>query len=176
MGNAAGSRKAAAHRLHLPLEDYLAHVRAGEKYCWRCRAWHARSEFGVERDRPDGLTPYCLASKRVKVRRKPGPPKGRLRGWRVPARDGDRKQARARVNYLVQVGRLAHPSSLPCVDCGHVWSFGEKRHEYDHHLGYAAEHQLDVEPVCTECHDHRTRSRGENPPRRLRRRSCAESY
>lgn len=29
---------------------------------------------------------------------------------------------------------------------------GERRHEYDHHRGYAAAHHLDVEPVCTLCH------------------------
>lgn len=169
MGNATGALKTAARRLQLPLEDYLAHVRAGEKYCWRCVAWHPRSEFGVERDRPDGLTPYCLASKRVKVRRKPGPPPGTHRGWKVPGRDGDRKQARHRVNYLVRHGRLQHPNDRPCVDCGHAWTHGERRHEYDHHLGYSAEHHLDVEPVCTECHDKRTRSRGEMPPARPQR-------
>ncbi|HEY5197187.1 MAG TPA: hypothetical protein VIJ51_09195 [Solirubrobacteraceae bacterium] len=27
-------------------------------------------------------------------------------------------------------GGRADPSSLPCVDCGHVWFDGERRHEY----------------------------------------------
>jgi hypothetical protein len=69
-----------------------------------------------------------------------------------PAMDGDRKQARHRVNMEVKSGHRPHPTELPCVDCGHVWKLGERRHEYDHHLGYAAEHHLDVEPVCTTCH------------------------
>lgn len=67
-------------------------------------------------------------------------------------RDGDKVQARQRVNVEVRTGRRPHPNTLPCVDCGHVWSKGERRHEYDHHLGYAPEHHLDVEPVCTLCH------------------------
>jgi hypothetical protein len=50
------------------------------------------------------------------------------------------------------MGRRPHPNDLPCTDCSHVWAPGERRHEYDHHLGYAAEHHLDVEPVCTTCH------------------------
>ena len=45
-----------------------------------------------------------------------------------------------------------HPHDLPCVDCGHVWFKGERRHEYDHHLGYAPEHHLDVVARCTICH------------------------
>jgi hypothetical protein len=38
------------------------------------------------------------------------------------------------------------------VDCGHVWKKGERRHEYDHYKGYAAQHHYDVEPVCSTCH------------------------
>lgn len=69
-----------------------------------------------------------------------------------PPRNGDKKQARQRINVEVRTGRRPHPNTLPCVDCGHIWSEGERRHEYDHHLGYAAEHHYDVLPVCTECH------------------------
>lgn len=57
-------------------------------------------------------------------------------------------------------GLLPDPNSLPCVDCGHVYAEGERRHEYDHHLGYAAKHQLDVQAVCTTCHRKRERDRG----------------
>lgn len=67
-------------------------------------------------------------------------------------RDGDKLQARQRINVEVRTGRRPHPNTLACVDCGHKWKKGERRHEYDHHNGYAAEHHLDVEPVCTLCH------------------------
>ncbi|MBP7548709.1 MAG: hypothetical protein KA761_00365 [Gemmatimonadaceae bacterium] len=76
-------------------------------------------------------------------------------------RDGDREQARQRVNVLVRTGRAPHPNTLPCADCGHVWVVGERRHEYDHHLGYAAAHHYDVEAVCTSCHRRRCFDRGE---------------
>lgn len=72
-----------------------------------------------------------------------------------PGRDGDRKQARQRINIEVRRGDRPHPNTLACVDCGHIWQDGERRHEYDHYLGYAAEHQYDVEPVCTTCHARR---------------------
>lgn len=75
-----------------------------------------------------------------------------------PPRDGDKKQARQRINVEVREGRRPHPNTLPCADCGHVWAPGERRHEYDHHLGYAPEHHYDVEAVCTRCH-----SRRDNP-------------
>jgi len=77
-----------------------------------------------------------------------------------PPRDGDKKQARQRINVLVRTGKIPHPNTLPCVDCGHVWH-SAGRHEYDHHMGYAAEHHYDVEPVCTRCHSRRSFDRGE---------------
>lgn len=72
-----------------------------------------------------------------------------------PSREGDKEQARARVNAQVQKGERPHPNTLPCVDCGHEWKEGERRHEYDHHKGYGAAHHYDVEPVCTTCHARR---------------------
>lgn len=77
----------------------------------------------------------------------------------TPARDGDVRQARSRVNYLVAQQLLADPNDLPCVDCGHVHAVGERRHEYDHHRGYAIAHHEDVEPVCTTCHHRREKAR-----------------
>lgn len=70
----------------------------------------------------------------------------------LAARDGDKVQARQRIAVEVRTGRRAHPNTLACVDCGHVWKRGERRHEYDHHLGYAADHHGHVQPVCTTCH------------------------
>lgn len=72
-----------------------------------------------------------------------------------PPRDGDREQARQRINVEVRTGRRPHPNEFPCVDCGHEWREGERRHEYDHHRGYAPAHHLDVEVVCTLCHARR---------------------
>lgn len=69
-----------------------------------------------------------------------------------PPRDDDREQARQRINVDVKAGRRPHPNTLPCAACGHVWREGERRHEYHHHLGYAAEHHADVQPLCTTCH------------------------
>lgn len=70
----------------------------------------------------------------------------------IPRRDGDKVQARQRINALVRSGQIPKPNALPCTDCGHVWKLGERRHEYDHHKGYGAEHHLDVEAVCKACH------------------------
>jgi hypothetical protein len=74
------------------------------------------------------------------------------RGRKQPPRDGDKRQARMTVNYHVRRGMIRPPNDLPCVDCGHVWEEGERRHEYDHHLGYDAANHLSIEAVCSECH------------------------
>jgi hypothetical protein len=147
----------AAKRIGVPVDEYVALRRSGLKWCTACKAWHTTSAFGSDRDRGDGLTSRCLESKRVVVRvlhfRD-----GRKKGWLRPARDGDKLQARRRVNYLVEQGRIPNPSKLPCTDCSKVFD-GTHRHEYDHFLGYSGDHQLYVEPVCTTCHRKREESR-----------------
>lgn len=115
---------------------------------WRYRSWCATCVR--ERDR--------LAEERR--RRESGVPQ-RFGPLPNPPRDGDRMQARQRINVEVRTGRRPRPNTLPCTDCGHVWSAGERRHEYDHYLGYAAEHHDDVEPVCTICHSRRAWAKGE---------------
>jgi hypothetical protein len=63
------------------------------------------------------------------------------------------------VNYLIEARLLPPPNDRPCADCGHLWVEGGPRHEYDHHLGYTAEHHEDVEAVCSGCHHAREATR-----------------
>lgn len=153
MGSAEGALKTAAKRTGLGVNEYIDRLNAGLRYCCRCADWHPCAEFGKDASQPDGLARACLASKRAAQRKayqpKPRPAAGRR--FAEP-RDGDVKQARSRVNYLVDAGLLPDPNNLPCADCGHAYAVGGRRHEYDHHLGYAAEHHEDVQPVCTTCH------------------------
>ena len=58
----------------------------------------------------------------------------------------ERYRARRAVFSAVKKGRLPHPSTLICSDCPKI------AQEYDHYLGYVQVHQLDVQPVCIECH------------------------
>lgn len=131
----------------------------GLKWCTGCKAWHSEAEFGKDRSRYDGLAARCKQSKRELERDgyqpRPRPPKGRSF---VPARDGDKLQARRRVNYFVESGLLPNPNDLACKDCGHRGD--DRRHEYDHHRGYAAKHHEHVEAVCSKCHHARGRKRG----------------
>ena len=63
------------------------------------------------------------------------------------------------VHYAVKYGRLPDPNGVPCADCGHLSD--ERRHEYDHHEGYAADKHLAVQAVCASCHARRGWARGE---------------
>jgi hypothetical protein len=130
----------------------------GDKWCTACKTHHPVSAFGRDRTRGDGLAASCLASRRVKVRK---PQLGRpgRRGWQAPARDGDKRQARRRVNYLVERGLILRPDDLPCMDCGDEVFVNRYRHEYDHARGYDGENQLYVEPVCSKCHRNREDAR-----------------
>jgi hypothetical protein len=148
----------AATRIGMPIDAYLVRIQAGEKWCTRCRCWHPRCEFGEDKHRYDGLAACCLNSRRP--RQLSLQLQSKRSGLLVPTRDGDKLQARARVNYLVIHGRIPRPDSLPCTDCGGTPETHGRRHEYDHARGYSAEHQLYVEAVCSLCHSAREKARG----------------
>jgi hypothetical protein len=124
------------------------------KWCTACKERHPKNAFGRDQSRSDGLAARCLASRHVKIK-KPQIGRPGRRGWQVPTRDGDKKQARRRINYLVEQGLLPHPSEIGCIDCGDGVFVGNCRHEYDHPLGYDGDNQLVVEPVCSKCHHNR---------------------
>lgn len=141
------------------------------KACNQCQAVKIASAFAKDPTHSDGLTSICRDCRNAAARAR-YQPKGRpAQSGPAPLapRDGDKLQARHRINVEVAAGRRAHPNSLPCADCGHIWIEGERRHEYDHHLGYAAEHHLAVEPVCTLCHHKR-----DNP--RASQTACAKGH
>jgi hypothetical protein len=77
-----------------------------------------------------------------------------------PPRDGDKQQARQRVAHAVRAGDLLPARAHLCTDCGRAWHEGEWWFEYDHYLGYGADHHLDVQPVCRPCHVRREEARG----------------
>jgi hypothetical protein len=159
-------RKTAATRLGITEEAYEAKQAQQLKWCTACKAWHPKTKFGNDTSRGDKLAAKCKDSQRT----------GRRVGWHGqpainpltgrpgpaphPPRDGDKKQARRRINVAVRSGRLPHPNTLRCADCDHLGP--DRRHEYDHFLGYAAEHHEHVEPVCSSCHVLRSLKRGEN--------------
>ncbi len=156
-GTHDGAKKSAARRLGLSLPAYEALLQKGQKWCSRCREWHARSAFLVDASRYDGLAASCRSARKTHYRasyvrkgRKP-----RLCSEHVAGRDNDKKQARRRVNAEVEAGLRPHPNTIPCTDCGHVWRPGERRHEYDHYLGYDARYHRKVQAVCTRCHRRR---------------------
>lgn len=159
----AGALLARARRAGLTVEDYRAREAAGERWCTGHKGWHPVAEFGSDASRDDGLAATCLAFRRDRAvatyEPRPRPEPGRRY---VDARDGDAQQARRRVNYLIDAGLLPAPSTRPCTDCGHTGY--DRRHEYDHHRGYAPEHHEDVEPVCSSCHHERERRRRGTDP------------
>lgn len=141
----------AAARTGLTVSEYLDRINAGLLWCWRDQDWEPAENFGVDRSRVSGRATSCRRSKNAAARAAHIWQDPKPRGKRfVEARDGDKAQARRRVNYLVESGLIPRPGDLPCTDCGHVGT--GPRHEYDHHLGYAPEHHEDVEPVCAPCH------------------------
>lgn len=155
MGSPQGAIKAAATRIGISEIEYREHLARGLKWCRGCKKWHPRDAFGIDITRGDGLASTCIikrsADQKAAYIPKPGPEPGRRF---VDFRNGDKRQARRRVNYLVEAGLLPRPDTIPCCDCTHMGD--DRRHEYDHHLGYAAAHHEHVEVVCSKCHHKRS--------------------
>lgn len=157
MGTYRGAIAVAAKKVGITRAEWLRRVDIGLKWCYRCKAWHPRSDFGLDRKRVDGMASACRTGRsafdRQLYQRKPIEEYRHKGPEQSAARAGDKEQARQKINLEVRSGRLPHPHTLPCVDCGHVWKpHSKRRHEYDHHRGYGAEDHLSVEVVCRACH------------------------
>lgn len=166
-GRRLGAFKTAAAKCGLTLDQYLRRIERGEKRCTDCEQWKSRDEFAVDRSRWDGLATKCApcASERGKAGHEcvpledlsvSGPP-------RLPISDGDKVRARQLVNMEVKRGRRPNPNSLFCALCGHLGD--DRRHEYHHHMGYAAEHVFDVIALCSLCHANEHREQVESRTR-----------
>lgn len=146
--------KTAAVRSGLSLDEYLARIQSGQKRCVRCKAWKAADSFNVDASRWDGRYAQCVDCQQAQHRAAYVPVPPELRKPMGPARedprDGDKLQARHLINMDVQAGRRANPNELHCTACGHKGP--DRRHEYHHHMGYAARHHYDVIPLCSTCH------------------------
>jgi len=141
------------------------------KVCLGCGIEKPLEEFQRAARARDGRRPRCKVCQRDDDLLRKSGQRELWQGGRKPhaGRDGDRVQARRRIQYLVRRGVIPSASELPCTDCGHVWLPGEPRHSYDHARGYGPGHHDDAEPVCSTCQGDRTRRRGEG--RGMRRRN-----
>lgn len=154
-----GALKIKAKIAGVSIDEYRKIIASGMKWCTGCKMFHALSLFNKDSSRSDGLSCTCKIVSNVRNKKR-YVPKVRLRhGPEInPARDGDKKQARRRINVEVRTGKRLHPGKIACVDCGHTGN--DRRHEYDHYLGYSSQHHYDVEAVCTRCHHAREMKRG----------------
>ena len=161
----AGAIKIAAKKIGISVGGYQFNIALGFLWCTGCRKWHRKEDFSHDASRWSDRNQSCkMYKKRIacenyipippEKRKLTGPPPGKPRA-------GDKTQARHRVNVLVRTGKIPKPNELPCVDCGHQHKEGGKRHEYDHHNGYGAEHHLDVISLCSTCHHRRHPKNGE---------------
>ena len=160
VGSRDGALRVAAGKAGVCLSEYITRTLFNEKWCWICRAWQPRAAFGIDRTRWDGHASKCREAHNTASRDRYVPRPLRICApgkRRVAARDGDKLQARRRVNYLVEAGLIPNPNSVLCTDCGE--SNAGSRHEYDHYKGYAAEHHETVEAVCSKCHAKREMKR-----------------
>jgi hypothetical protein len=162
-----GAMKVASKKSGCTIDEYIYKLSIGKKWCYSCRQWLPKELFSTDISRGDGrcsLCKICISNKsRSRYIHKEATHHGPLPN---KPRNGDKKQARHRINIEVRNGKRPHPNTIPCADCDHVWQEGERRHEYDHYLGYSPENHSNVQVVCSICHRRRSKERGEFKQRR----------
>ncbi len=65
MGHKEGAAKAAAKRIGVSVEEYLAHKNNSEKWCFKCTTWKPIRAFAKDRSRSDGYKAQCFDCVRV---------------------------------------------------------------------------------------------------------------
>lgn len=58
-----------ARRLGVTPHEYLSRFDAGERWCTRCKAWHAIADFSRDASRPGGIASRCRNAARLAARR-----------------------------------------------------------------------------------------------------------
>ena len=164
-----GAKKAAirktASKAGISVEQYLANEKFGMKWCTDCESFVDQDYFYDTSSRGRARKhSYCKSCSRIRSKRANDlrlSTSEEFSKRETFPRDGDKKQARYRVNREVHKGNLPHAQTVACIDCGHVGS--DKKHHYDHYLGYAGINHLAVECVCVSCHQKRERQRNQQP-------------
>lgn len=145
-GRKLGAIKKVANNLGIDLQDYLARMKSGQKYCYGCKTWKEQASFTVDLSRGDGLSSLCKECKYQKgITRKP-------RNIEI-----EKRRAHRAIYMRVLRRKLANPNSISCFDCGHFGN--DRRHEYDHYNGYLGEAKFQVQAVCSLCHAKRHKER-----------------
>jgi len=98
-----GGSKVAAGKLGISVEKYIQNVQSGLKWCSACRSWLQSDCFGKDKSSFDGKNSRCKICQRALHQKRYKPIAIELRKSREfttkPSRDGDKSQARAKVNY-----------------------------------------------------------------------------
>jgi hypothetical protein len=149
-----GAIKVAAQKANLSVKEYLDLLANGYKKCTFCKKWKSLDNFANDKSRSDGKASRCNGCAKGLWRKKT-----MFSNKREERRDGDKRQAKARINHDVGLGIRPNPNNLYCSFCGHKGK--DKRHEYHHIMGYSAEHHYDVLPLCSGCH-HKQHPRNKN--------------
>lgn len=136
-----------------------------KKVCLRCRKVKPKVEFHKNRANKDGLVTWCKvcraeAAREYYVRNKPrmmkknkewnnsknGKEYARRRGKRIRKENPTKAMAYDRIRAAKLRGEVDPAKLHECLDCGKQ---AEQNH---HHMGYSAEHALNVVPLCVSCH------------------------
>ncbi len=111
MGRKEGAAKAAAKRIGISVEEYLAHKNNSEKWCFKCTTWKPVKAFAKDRSRSDGYKAQCFDCVRVppELNKPPSPPS--FKG-RTHSSDARRKMGEVQKGNKKRLGKPFTPEQL----------------------------------------------------------------
>lgn len=133
------------------------------KICTKCKQTKPLSEFHKDRSTKDNHRPDCKICSLKRIKEYSQTERGKAahkryyqsKKGKITRRTAQRRfrilhpefqKAEDAVKSAIRAGKMPRPDSLKCLLCG------EPAKQYHHHKSYAPEHQLNVIPVCQDCH------------------------
>lgn len=169
-----GAIKCAAKRMGINIEEYISHMKIGERRCSKCKNWKIKEFFPQNSGPKNSISGTCLECSRVVFKKstkgRPAYFKGKQHtplaktmmsqahsgqnnhrwkngvSYRKTPRNKDHIMAKRAVNHAIESGKMVKASILPCFDCGC------KAKEYHHYRGYSSVNWFDVQALCIRCH------------------------
>jgi 5-methylcytosine-specific restriction endonuclease McrA len=72
MGSFTGTKKVAAQKLGISLDDYEMRLSSGLKWCTKCKTWKQREQFYKDITRGDGMSAMCITCRLANNPDRPG--------------------------------------------------------------------------------------------------------
>jgi hypothetical protein len=144
MSDSVITKKCSGCKKVKPISDFYPHSKMKDGHLNECKFCIIDKTKQYQKTE-NGKLSQAACKKRYRQSEK-GKQATRLECKRRRIRNPEKIRAVKAINHAIRAGKLSPQSAYHCRYCR------EQAEQYHHHLGYAPEHWLDIQPVCKICH------------------------